>query len=144
VLSKKTVTAVFAKNEMTAFYGSLCYYLTRMQSKKAVFALQTGINHNTNRPYLQNSYAISAKKAVITGTGMCQVKRLYLHNGHLANLQIGLFGSSVSRHTGTRSYLLRHNWRRHVQRAAIAKIRYRKSPRDTMSCRTVKLKLTQP
>jgi len=34
MLSKKTVTAFFAKNEMTAFYGSLCYYLTMSKARK--------------------------------------------------------------------------------------------------------------
>ena len=64
VLSKQTVTAIFAKNEIRAFYGSLCCYLTmwHVQSKKAVSALQTGINHDTNKPYLQNSHAVSARK----------------------------------------------------------------------------------
>ena len=34
VLSKKTVTAIFAKNEIRAFYGSLCYYLTMCKARK--------------------------------------------------------------------------------------------------------------
>ena len=34
VLSKQTVTAIFAKNEIRAFYGSLCCYLTMCKARK--------------------------------------------------------------------------------------------------------------
>ena len=48
--------------------------LNSVQGKTAVSALQTGLNHKTNRPYLQNSHAVAAVTADV-----CQIRMACIH-----------------------------------------------------------------
>ena len=62
VLSKKTGNCSFCQKWDDSILWFSMLLSNYVQSKKAVSALQTGINHDTNKPYLQNYHAISARK----------------------------------------------------------------------------------